>query len=131
MSKWVMRTHFDIYVPRAFQWYNFSIKWVLTPTIALWRFGSPLGFQLPKVGVHLECEGSFPHTLLHSRENEMWLPGFIFGPHLRKPLLGHEPKARVTTLQLNFWITSDTYNSPYIWCNSLQLNYNFVVTTIF
>jgi hypothetical protein len=34
-------------------------------------------------------------------------------------------------LQLNFWDALDTYNSPYIWCNSLQLNYNFVTTTHF
>jgi len=34
-------------------------------------------------------------------------------------------------LQLNFWVALDTYNSPYIWCNSLQLNYNFVAITPF
>jgi hypothetical protein len=35
------------------------------------------------------------------------------------------------TLQLNFWVAFDTWNSPYIWCNSLQFNYNFVTTTWF
>jgi len=34
-------------------------------------------------------------------------------------------------LQLNFWNVLDTYNSSYIWCNSLELNYNFVTTTPF
>ncbi len=34
-------------------------------------------------------------------------------------------------LQLNFWVALDTYNSLYIWCNSLQLNYNFVAKTPF
>jgi hypothetical protein len=31
-----------------------------------------IGFPTPKVGAHLGvCEGSFPHTLLHSRGHEM------------------------------------------------------------
>jgi hypothetical protein len=34
-------------------------------------------------------------------------------------------------LQLNFWVASDTCNSPYIWCNSLQLNYNLDAITPF
>jgi hypothetical protein len=32
-----------------------------------------------------ECVGSFPHTLLHSREHEMWLLSFSLGPHLCDP----------------------------------------------
>jgi hypothetical protein len=76
----------DIYVPRAFQWHrNASIQWVLTPAIALWRFESPPGFQLPKWEFPWECEGWFPHILLHSREHEMWLPSFLLGPHSYKP----------------------------------------------
>jgi hypothetical protein len=63
-----------------------SIQWVLTPEIALWRFRSPFGTLIPKMGVHLGMWGSFPHTLLHSREHEMWLPGFLLGPHPCKPL---------------------------------------------
>ncbi len=65
---------------------NVSIQWVLTPKIALWGFKSPLGLQLPKWEFPWECEGSFPHTFLHSREHEMWLPGFPLGPHSCKPL---------------------------------------------
>jgi hypothetical protein len=57
-----------------------------------------IGTLTPKVGVHLGCGGSFLCTFLNSREHEMWLPGFIFGPHLCKPCLGCEPKARVATL---------------------------------
>jgi hypothetical protein len=34
-------------------------------------------------------------------------------------------------LQLNFSITMTTCNSSYIWCNSLQLNCSFVLTTPF
>jgi len=33
-----------------------------------------------------ECEGSFPHTLLHSQEHEMWLLGFPRGAQPCKPL---------------------------------------------
>ncbi len=75
----------DIYVPRSFQWY----KELFNPM----GFGpfqesirSPSGLQLPKWELTRECEGSFPHTLLHSREHEMWLPGFPLGSHLCKPL---------------------------------------------
>jgi hypothetical protein len=42
---------------------------------------------IPKVGVHLGVWDSFPHTFLHSWEHEMWLLRFIFGSHLRKPLI--------------------------------------------
>jgi len=81
----------DIYVPKDFQWYkkllnpmgsdpcNHSLK--IPESI-----GSPSGFQFSKWEFTWECEGSFPHTLLHSREHEMWLSGFLLGPHLRKPL---------------------------------------------
>ncbi len=34
---------------------NLSIQWVLTPTIALWKFGSSLGLQLPKWEFTWEC----------------------------------------------------------------------------
>ncbi len=37
---------------------NSSIQWVLTPTIALWRFESPLKFQLPTWEFIWECGGS-------------------------------------------------------------------------
>jgi hypothetical protein len=57
-----------------------KIQWVLTIAIAFWRFGSPLELQLSKWEFTWECEGSFPNTILHSQEHEMWLPGFPFGP---------------------------------------------------
>jgi len=65
---------------------KFSIQWVLTFKIAPWKFESPSGFQFPKWELTWECEGSFLHTLLHSREHEMWFPGFLLDPRLRKPL---------------------------------------------
>jgi len=79
---------FDIYVPRAFSndIMNSLIWWVLTPAIVFWKFKSPSELQLPKWELTWECEGSFPHILLHSWEHERWLPNFIFGLHLRKPL---------------------------------------------
>jgi hypothetical protein len=44
-------------------------------------------FQFPKWEPTWECVGSFPHILLHSHDHEMWFSGFIFDPHLCKPLL--------------------------------------------
>jgi hypothetical protein len=43
--------------------------------------------QLPKWEFAWECGSSFPHTLPHSWEHEMWLSNFTLGPHLCKPLL--------------------------------------------
>jgi hypothetical protein len=65
---------------------NFSIQWILIPKISLWKFGNPLRFQFSKWEPTWECVVSFPHTLLHFREHEMWLSNFTFGPHLCKPL---------------------------------------------
>jgi len=81
---------------------KYLIKWFLTREIALWRFTNPSGFQFPRWGPTWECGGSFPHTLLHSREHEMWLPGFIIDPHLCKPLpcLGHKPKTKIATISI-------------------------------
>ncbi len=45
---------------------NYSIPWILTFQIALWRFKSPLGLQLPKWELTWECVGLFPNTLFHS-----------------------------------------------------------------
>jgi hypothetical protein len=56
-----------------------------------------IGTSIPKMGVHLECESSFPHTLLHSREYEMWLPSSVLACAFANPCLGCETKARVTT----------------------------------
>ncbi len=72
-----------IYVPRVFDGIrNFSIQWILTPTIILWKFRSPSGLQFPKWEPTWECVSSFPHTFLHSRKHGMWLLNFIFHPHL-------------------------------------------------
>jgi hypothetical protein len=86
----------DIYVPKDFNDVrNSSIQWVLTLAIALWRFRIPSGLQFPKWELTWECGGSFPHTLLHFREHEMWFPTFIFGSHLASPCFGGKLKARV------------------------------------
>jgi len=44
---------------------NATSHWVLTPWIALWSFGNPLGFHLPKWELPWEWEGSLPHTPSH------------------------------------------------------------------
>jgi len=78
---------FDIYVPRTFHWYNElfnSMGFDFAITIS--RFGIPSGLQLPRWELTWECGGSFPHTLSHSHEHEIWLPGFTLGLHLHKSL---------------------------------------------
>jgi hypothetical protein len=73
---------------------NFLIQLVLTPAIALW---SPSWLQLPKWELTWECGGSFPHTLPHSGEHEMWLLASVLAQNFVSPSLGREPKARVVT----------------------------------
>jgi hypothetical protein len=66
---------------------NASIQWVLSPYnrfLKIWE--NPPGLQLAKWELPWECEGSFPHTLPHSREHEMQLSSFSLGPHPCKPL---------------------------------------------
>ncbi len=79
---------------------SFSIQWFLTPAIALWRFGSPLGLQLPKWELIWECGGSFPHTLLHFREHEMWLSGSLLARTFASLCLDCKPKAKVVTFMM-------------------------------
>jgi hypothetical protein len=107
----------------------FLIQWVLTLAIALWRFKSPLGLQLPKWEFTWECRGSFPHTLMHSQEHEMWLTGSLLSRTFASPCLGHERKDRVTTL----------ITPQYPWCNfwklkplsvGLTLGHFFWITTL-
>jgi hypothetical protein len=65
---------------------NSSIHWVFTPAITFWTFKSPPRLQLRKWEFPWECEGLFPHTLLHSREHAAWLPSFPLGPQPCNPL---------------------------------------------
>jgi hypothetical protein len=76
----------NIYVPRTFQW-------VLTPTIALWNFGSPSRFQLPKWEFTWECGSSFFHTFPHSQAS-------LLARTFASPCLGCEPKAMFTTFRV-------------------------------
>jgi hypothetical protein len=69
---------------------NSSSHWVLTLVIALWTFRSPPGFRLPKWKFLWECEGSFPHTFLHSQAS-------LLACNLARPCLGRKPKAKVVT----------------------------------
>jgi len=70
----------DIYVPRSFQWYKeFFSPMSFDPYNYPLKVWESIGTLIPKVGTHLGVWGSFLQTLLHSREHEMWLPGFTFG----------------------------------------------------
>jgi len=83
-----------------------------TQAIEFW----PLQLPFEDLGVHrdsnsqsgtpLGCEGSFPHTFLHSREYVVWFLASFLACNLANPCLGREPKARVTTfpgVKLNFF----------------------------
>jgi hypothetical protein len=77
----------DIYVSRDFHWYkkNSSSHWVLTPEIALWKFGSPPALQLPKWN-SLGVWGFIPSHLLTLPGICCVTPGFPIGPQRCKPL---------------------------------------------
>jgi hypothetical protein len=95
----------NIYVPKAFQWHKESLNLMsLTRAIALWKFGSPLGLQLPKWELTWECGGSFPHIFLHSWEHEMWLPSSLLARTFANLYLGRKPKARVATISLPLYV---------------------------
>jgi hypothetical protein len=85
----------NIYVPRTFPCYkelfnpmsfdpcNRSFKIWSVHLNSNSQSGSSLG----------NVKGSFPHTFLHSRKHEMWLPGFTLGPHtFASPYLCHDPR---------------------------------------
>jgi hypothetical protein len=92
----------DIYVPRVFQWYtkrldlmgfdswNHSLKFLESIRTPKWKFT-------------WECEGSFPHTFLHSWEHEMWLLSFPLDPHPCKPLPWSWAWVRVTTNSVKYF----------------------------
>jgi hypothetical protein len=74
--------------------------------------GNPSGLQLSKWELIWECEGSFPHTFLHSREHEMWLPASNLARTLASPCLVCEPKVKVATPFL-FWLLFSLNNFNY------------------
>jgi hypothetical protein len=80
---------------------NISIQWVLTLTIALWKLGNQLGLQLPKWEFTWECEGSFPHILLHSWKHEMWLLSSVLAHTFANPCFGRESKVKVATMEMS------------------------------
>jgi hypothetical protein len=73
----------DIYVSRDFQWYK---NFFNPMNFDLWNCFLKLRLQFLKWEPIWECVGSFLHTLLHSREHEMWILSFTFDLHLCKPL---------------------------------------------
>jgi len=88
----------DIYVSIFFNDINnSSIQWVLAPAIALWRFRSPLGLQLPKWEFTWECEGSPPHTLCTPGNMRCEPRASLLAHNLPSPCFGHEPKGKVMT----------------------------------
>jgi len=55
----------------------------------------PPALQLPKWELSWECEGSFPHTL-RNMKCDSWAS--LLASTLASPCFGHEPKAKVATL---------------------------------
>jgi hypothetical protein len=67
-----MRAHLDIYVLRAFQWYEKIFNLMSFDPLQLpFEASGSVGTPTPKVGTHLGVWSSFPHTFLHSQEHEM------------------------------------------------------------
>jgi hypothetical protein len=84
----------DIYVPRTFQWYKELINPMsFNPCNCLLKIQN---FKFQSESSLESAKGSFPHTLLHSWEHEMWLPSSPLAPTFASPCLGLEPKAKVT-----------------------------------
>jgi hypothetical protein len=81
---------------------NFTIQWVLTPEIVLWRFGIPSRLQLPKWELTWECGGSFPHT---PRSMKCDSRATFLAHTLASSCLGHEPKLglRHTCIKHGTW----------------------------
>jgi hypothetical protein len=75
----------NIYVSITFHIKNFSRHWVFTLAITFRTFGSLSGLELPTWEFTWECEGSFPHTLLHSQGMRMRLPNLILAHTLASP----------------------------------------------
>ncbi len=59
---------------------------VLTPGIALWKFGSHFGTPTSNMGGHLGVWRFIPSHSLHSREHVKWLPSLPLGPQPCNPL---------------------------------------------
>jgi len=72
---------------------KYSIQWVLTFQIILWRFKISQKLQLLK----WECVSSFPHTFLHYWECECDSQVALLACTFPCPCLGREPKVRVMT----------------------------------
>jgi hypothetical protein len=93
---------------------NFSIQWVLTFQLALWKFGSPSKLQLPKWESTWECVGSFPHS--HIPKNVNVTPRLHSRPTpFHAPFLGHEPKTKVVTYKaysMRQWQSSLLFQFP-------------------
>jgi hypothetical protein len=83
----------DIYTLIAFQWYNelLKVRGFDLFNCSL-KFQESIGTPTPKMGVHLGSVSVLSHTLPHSRAP-------FLACTLPNPCLGHEPKARVATLE--------------------------------
>jgi hypothetical protein len=117
----------DIYVPRAFQWYNEFINPMsfdlCNRSLKIWK---SIVTPTPKVRVHLgvhlgvwRCNCHSP-ILSTSWEHEMWLRASLLARTFASPSFAHEPKARVATMNI---FISPILHSPRIcclWCSSSQ-----------
>jgi hypothetical protein len=99
-----MRTHFRHLHSKSFPWHKeiFNLMNFDSCNRPL-KIQESIGTLTPTMGAHLGVWGSFPHTLLHYREHEMWFPSFTFSLHLCKPLL---------------WSPAQGYgcNTQCVWC---------------
>jgi hypothetical protein len=77
----------DIQVLVAFQWYKEPLNPMnFDPCNCPLKIWKSIETPIPKVRAHLGVWGFIPSHFPASREHEMWLPNFIIGLHLYKPL---------------------------------------------
>jgi hypothetical protein len=77
----------DIYISIVFQWYKKLFKAIgFDLCNHILKIRKSIGTPTPNMEFIWECEGSFLHTLWHSREHETWLLSFLLNLQPCKPL---------------------------------------------
>jgi hypothetical protein len=117
----------NIYIPRAFQWFKERHKPLsFDPCNRSLKFWESTGTPSPKWELSWECEGSLPHTFLHSQECVMWL----LGPQTCNPFaLVASPKLGLRHLRIIIIIINELQNTNFIENLSMKF-YPYKTTTI-
>jgi hypothetical protein len=115
----------DIYVSISFQWYEIFFKPMgFSPCNRSLNIQESFGTQLPTWEFTWECEGSFPHTLLHSRGHENVTPELSFGSHPCNPFaLVMSPRLRLWHFVLHIKVIKKPNNITRARSNELKTHH--------